>query len=332
MPPTGAVLPCQSCHSTRLSILYPAPAFDTVDKTVFTLTRCEKCGLTRTEPIFTDQELARHYPSSYYGSGLKKFTGVVEWLTRLDSQRRANRLLSLLRAHEHASFPVSPRILDIGCGRANLLAALARQGCECHGVERQDFPFIPAQPGIYFYRDALENLNLAPASFDAIVLWHVLEHVSNPAATLEIAVRLLRSGGILALAVPNFGGWQARLFKSAWFHLDLPRHTHHFCQSALQRLLNEHHLKIIKIGTWAFDQNVFGFVQSLLNALAPTNRANELYSLLKNSYGIDRKLRLLAWLSVAGIITPLALLEYLFAGLHGKGASLIMYASKLPSE
>lgn len=369
---TAVVLPCYGCHSTRRLTLYPAPAFDASDRTTFTLSSCAHCGLVRTEPVLTDQELARYYASSYYGGGQQKFTRLVEWLTRFDHERRARRLLALLRTHapvakaphivivrspsqrgevggranhwqsDSAPLPTSPRwgegserlprILDIGCGRAHLLSALAQQGCECHGVERQDFPFIPAQPGIHFYRDALENVPLAPASFDAIVLWHVLEHVRNPVETLEIAAKLLCPGGVLALAVPNFGSWQAQLFKSAWFHLDLPRHTHHFSQSTLQPLLNQHHFKIIKISTWAFDQNVFGFIQSFLNKLAFSNQANELYSLLKDARKIDKKVRLLTWLTAAGIIFPLALLEYLSSGLAGKGASLIVYARKISQE
>ncbi|HRD65146.1 MAG TPA: class I SAM-dependent methyltransferase [Candidatus Competibacter sp.] len=280
--------------------------------------------------MLTEQELGRYYAAPYYGGGQRKFTGIVEWFTRLDNWRRAHRLRALLRARATPARPkTNPwRILDIGCGRANLLAALARQGCECHGVERQEFPLDQTRAGIHFYRDDLENLPLAAESFDTIVLWHVLEHVNNPAATLRRVARLVRPGGIVALAVPNFSSWQAALFKSAWFHLDLPRHTYHFSRSVLEQLMGNYGLQPLKISTWSFDQNVFGFIQSMLNWLSPPNSANNLYTLLKNSHGRGKKWHLFGWLATAGLIAPLALLEYLLSGLLGRGATLIVYAQK----
>lgn len=329
MPSIDATLPCHGCGETSSVSLYPAPSFDATDSTIFTLARCECCGLVRTEPVMTEQELGHYYSEPYYGSGRKKFAGPVEWLTRLDNQRRADYLLALLRATMNATNTITvPRILDIGCGRANLLAALARQGCECHGVERHEFPLDQAPPGVRFHRDVLDNLPLEANSFDAVVLWHVLEHVGDPSVTLQTVARLVRPGGIVALAVPNFGSWQATLFKSAWFHLDLPRHTHHFDHHSLERLMQKQKLFPFKSSTWALDQNIYGFIQSFLNRITPAPRSNELYSLLKEKTGHGTKLHLLGWLAAASLIAPLALLEYLLSGSLGHGATLIVYAYK----
>lgn len=323
---TDRATPCRGCGATFPITLYRAPAFDATDTATFSLVRCPQCGLVRTEPVLSEAQLGAYYAASYYGGGQRKFTGLVERFTRLDNRRRARRLLALLL--ESSPRPSGPawRILDVGCGRAHLLATLAHLGCECHGVERQEFPAHATHPSIHFHRDGLENLPASATDFDTAVFWHTLEHMSDPAAALQTVAQRLRPGGIVALAVPNFGGWQARLFKSAWFHLDLPRHTHHFDRSALERLLIWHGLRPFQFSTWAFDQNLFGFIQSLLNALAGPGRANELYSLLKNSRG--RKGRLLGWLAAAGLIAPLALVEYLLSGLVGRGATLIVYARK----
>ena len=323
--------PCASCGATRWSLLYPAPAFDVEVSARFALARCGLCGLVRTAPALTEAQLGTYYATPYYGGGQQKFTGLVEKLTRLDNRRRARQLLSLLRTHSAAeSATTAWRILDIGCGRANLLTALAAQGCECHGVERQEFPATAAQTVIHFYRGALDTLPLAADSFDTVVLWHSLEHVNDPAAILQTVAHLLRPGGFVAIAVPNFGSGQAAFFKSAWFHLDLPRHTHHFTSAVLQQLLQKKGLHPFKVSTWTFDQSVFGFIQSTLNAIVAPSRANALYALLKNPRGWRAKGRLLGWLVAAGLIAPLALLEYLLAGLMGRGATLIVYARKMP--
>ena len=327
LSPDRAV-PCCGCGATLPVTLYHAPAFDATDTATFRLVRCGQCSLVRTEPVLSEAQLGAYYSADYYGGGSRKFTALVESFTRLDNRRRARRLLALLRtATPETSKPT--RILDVGCGRAHLLAALADLGCECHGVERQEFPTHAAHPNIRFHREGLENLPATATDFDAAVFWHTLEHMSDPAATLRVVAQRLRPGGIVALAVPHFGGWQAQLFKSAWFHLDLPRHTHHFDRTTLERLLVQQGLHPFRTSTWAFDQNVFGWVQSLLNALAGPAHANALYSLLKDSCG--RKGPLLGWLAAAGAIAPLALLEYLLSGLLGRGATLIVYARKTPA-
>lgn len=318
---------CSGCGALHWTSLYSAPAFDATENALFTLVRCEQCGLVRTVPNLTEVQLGAYYATPYYGSGRKKFSSWVEWLTRLDNRRRAQRLLSLLHTYTVPQ-TTAWRILDIGCGRAHLLTALAAQGCECHGIERQEFPVTDVQTTIHFYRGTLETLPLDNDSFDAVVLWHSLEHVSDPAVALQRVAHWLRPGGLVAIAVPNFGSWQATVFKSAWFHLDLPRHIYHFTDPVLTKLLKKHELYPVKTTTWTFDQSVFGFVQSALNAVVAPNRANALYALLKNAPDWRAKGRLVGWLVAAGLIAPLALFEYLLAGSLGRGATLIIYAQK----
>ncbi len=60
--------------------------------------------------------------------------------------------------------------------------------------------------------------------YDAICLWHSLEHIPAPWAVLERAVERLRPGGILVVAAPNPLSWQARFMGRRWPHYDLPRH------------------------------------------------------------------------------------------------------------
>tara|TARA_B100001971_G_C17757317_1_gene318470 strand:- start:19 stop:390 length:372 start_codon:yes stop_codon:yes gene_type:complete len=66
------------------------------------------------------------------------------------------------------------------------------------------------------------------AQFDFIILFQVLEHVSEPFTVLRRCADLLSSGGAIVVAVPNFSSWQARLFGKSWLHLDVPRHQYHF--------------------------------------------------------------------------------------------------------
>lgn len=59
--------------------------------------------------------------------------------------------------------------------------------------------------------------------FDLIMLHHALEHVVNPAETLQQAGKILRTGGQLLIRVPVAGAAWKR-YGANWIQLDPPRH------------------------------------------------------------------------------------------------------------
>jgi hypothetical protein len=112
-----------------------------------------------------------------------------------------------------------------------------------------------------------------------VVLWHVLEHVANPKNMLQEIARILKPGGRLVVAVPNFSSWQARWARAAWFHLDLPRHLFHFPAPALCKLIGECGLDCVSESHFSLRQNPFGWIQSAMNKTGVWPR-NALYVLL----------------------------------------------------
>ena len=85
----------------------------------FEVLRCTKCGLSRTEPQLSQQELDRYYPSSYYG---------VAERYRLDLDRSMS-LVTRSRIRRIESMIGGPgRVLDVGCGPGWLLNEMRRRG------------------------------------------------------------------------------------------------------------------------------------------------------------------------------------------------------------
>ena len=76
---------------------------------------------------------------------------------------------------------------------------------------------------------------------------HYLEHCLDPRANLKKAHELLKEGGHLIVGVPNFSSWPSRHFGSHWSDLELPRHTFHFGQAGLVRLLEACEFRIQNI-------------------------------------------------------------------------------------
>ena len=61
-------------------------------------------------------------------------------------------------------------------------------------------------PNSTFQRREFEDLTEESGPFDVIVMSHVLEHSLHPLDWLKHAAKLLSPEGILAIAIPNFGG------------------------------------------------------------------------------------------------------------------------------
>jgi SAM-dependent methyltransferase len=80
-------------------------------------------------------------------------------------------------------------------------------------------------------------------SFEAITLYHVLEHVHQPAAYLARIARFLSPGGVVLIAVPNFQGWERKIFQDQWVWLDLPMHLQQFEPARLLKLVESAGLK-----------------------------------------------------------------------------------------
>jgi len=320
---------CVHCGSNDFEKISDALNFDTGEGG-FHLERCVQCGLSRTAPLLNDEDLASHYKIDYYGTASQKFFSPMERVVQWSAGRMADGIMRQLRQKPDATGD-GYRILDLGCGRGTLLRMLAKRGATCTGVERAEFPSQEIVDGIEIRHGDFLQMDFSAQRFDAIVIWHVLEHLVNPDAVLNKVRSILAPGGLLLIAVPNYGGLQAQCFGNKWFHLDIPRHVYHFTLDSIKSLLSHQHFEVRKVSTWSADQSIYGFIQSTLNSFA-LFKQNDLYTVLKASRQGRLTLGAIAQVLLAGVITPLAIVEYFLSGLAGKGSCLMIDATGLESE
>jgi SAM-dependent methyltransferase len=109
------------------------------------------------------------------------------------------RLQATLDQHQHQR--PAPRVLEAGCGSSSLVrlpadATLVGLDISARQLERNHALHDKLQGDIQSYR-------FAPASFDLIVCWDVLEHLAAPERALKRLVEALAPGGLLVLGMPN---------------------------------------------------------------------------------------------------------------------------------
>jgi SAM-dependent methyltransferase len=228
------------------------------------------------------------------------------------------------------------RVLDVGCGRGFLLDAFRHRGWDVHGTELDQRSSAHAREvlsiDVRVGRDAASGW--PDGHFDAVVMWHVIEHLPEPALALEMARRLLRPGGVLLVAAPNFGSPEARLARGGWFHLDVPRHLTHLSGGWLRGALQDAGFSLREASFFAPEYDTFSFVQSAENRMGL--RHNALYDVLRGrsakvlAGGGAGVVQSAAAVLLAAPLGVIALVATAVLGATGRGSSVMMLAARRP--
>lgn len=305
---------CGICGARALTPWLTA-ARDYVTGDEFSVWRCGVCDVAETAP--RPRTLDRYYPPRY-----RRYTRTTVSLLRALYRRRAGAWIGRLG---------EPGILlEVGCGEGWMLAALKEKGWRVVGSERTLDAARPAGGStagpLPVFVGTLDAVRPG-RQFDAIVLFQVLEHLTAPMDVLNRCAALLKPGGTLIVGVPNARSWQAQLFGSDWFHLDVPRHLFHFSPRGLAWTLRTAGLDPAAPTFASLEHDPYGWVQSLLNRLGFTQ--NLLTSAIAGSSAARRsRLRLAAVFGLAALLTVPSVVAAMCSWLASAGAIMEMQAKK----
>ena len=288
-------------------------ANDYITKEEFTLYLCKKCHVGFTYPQPMNINL-------YYPTGYRRFTAPVKWLLKKFYNLRAKNWIRKLGS--------SGRVLEVGCGSGWMLKALHDQGWEVVGLERteEEARFASSITGLRVISGTLEEIK--SETYDLIILFNVLEHMTDPIDVLCQCRRLLKEKGTIILSMPNLSSLQARFNGPSWFHLDVPRHLFHFSRQSLTNAFEIAGFHITHLKYISLIHDVYGWVQSLLNILGfEQNR------LTKGLMGDNRRLDLI---SPSGLIMVMiailsvipSVLLFLGSWVISSGAIIEIWAKK----
>jgi SAM-dependent methyltransferase len=162
------------------------------------------------------------------------------------------------------------RLLDLGCGSGGFLREMQRlSGWQVQGIEvnKDMATFARDRLGLEVREGTLEEARLSDSYFDVVTMWDVLEHLSDPLATLQEIHRILKPSGVLISSSPNAASIDAKVFGRYWIGLDFPRHLYVFSPSTLFDLLRQANLEPVQFFCFYGRYTTFALSLSLwLNA------------------------------------------------------------------
>jgi SAM-dependent methyltransferase len=218
---------CNLCQQDRFEVV------DVADNS-YRVLQCLNCSLVFVDPLPDPCFLADHYDASYY----------ADWSTRQLRQRMAMWRKRLLRLNRHQR---PGRLLDVGCAEGTFLQLARDSGWDVQGTELSPYAADKAARvlGIPVFDGDLCDAGFEDESFDAVTLWHVLEHVMDPRGYLTEVRRVLKKTGLLVIAVPNVNNTimrtAYRIFKHRPLKLfsihDRELHLYHFSPQTLKDYL-----------------------------------------------------------------------------------------------
>lgn len=243
---------CCACGSGAAKDLFVKEGFRYVE--------CVDCGLVYVNPRLNDAETARLYAQEG-GRGAYQFEHF--YLPSADYRKRTfypKRLDAIERRLGRIG-----RILDVGSSTGHFLQCAQERGWDVHGVELAEY-------AARYARDVLDlgsvqcvdllKADFAPGFFDAVTLWDVIEHVTDPQSLLRRIHELLRPDGMVFIHTPNALCFERTVLGPDMVSFAGDYHPVCYTAGSLRRLVTEGSFAIEDAYTFGLDiahiQDVYG--------------------------------------------------------------------------
>ncbi|MEI9939916.1 MAG: class I SAM-dependent methyltransferase [Pseudomonadota bacterium] len=206
---------------------------------------CETCEHVWLNPRPAISALPLIYPPTYYAYDYEKKINPIAV--------RGKELLDKFKVDGILRHLLAParRYLDIGCGSGRFLKVMETKGLSrenLYGLEldKACADRLSAQGYKVSSSRVEQSQDIPSEQLDLITMFHVIEHVDDPAAVVRKVTEWLAPGGVFAVETPNRDSYDARRFKNGlWGGYHIPRHWHIFTPGSLTRLLESAGLEVI---------------------------------------------------------------------------------------
>lgn len=268
---------CPNCGAKNIFFVFSAKDY-TVSKESFEIWECKNCTQRFTQNIPDKEVIGRYYQSENYISHSDTSKGLIN---NLYHRVRKHTLVQKKKLIEKSTGKKSGNILDVGAGTGAFLQTMKMGNWKAKGIEPDETAREKAKElhGIELEKPG-QFFEFIPASFDAITMWHVLEHIHDLHQYIIQLKRLLTPDGKLFIAVPNYTSADAKIYQEFWAAYDVPRHLYHFSPQAIKKLLNTHGLKVDKMKPMWYDS----IYVSMLSEQYKTGKSHPVKAFINGCY------------------------------------------------
>jgi SAM-dependent methyltransferase len=203
----------------------------------FSWVTCGRCDQVYLNPRVPPVRIGEYYQNYLPHRGSAAW-GRWAFLVDYDQRRLDRARLRTVRRTSVLTRATS--LLDVGCGRPTFLAQVYREtGARCVGMDFDANGWtVPSAlwKGLSLHEGELDVV--APlAPFDVITMWHALEHLYDPGASLRQLRSMAAPGARLIIEVPDYDSLTRRRHGARWAGFHTPRHTAAYAPPTLRRLV-----------------------------------------------------------------------------------------------
>ncbi len=218
---------CNCCGSDDASILFPAGVAQRHQ-----IVRCTTCGLMYASPRAEEPE---HLPALRLAG---KSTPPSPRLKDIEKERIQVRDYRATRREINKLYPNRGRLLEVGSSFGYLVAAFKSDGWDAVGIDPDGgaCSYAEAQNAVTVFNGVLDDKPFQEASFDVILMNHVIEHVADPHQMLMTVRSLLKENGYFVMETPTYDSLSFKLLGRRERSLSCNGHIYFFTRDSLKRL------------------------------------------------------------------------------------------------
>jgi SAM-dependent methyltransferase len=220
-------------------------------KSGYKLFRCPSCGLGQTKLGKPYEEFVKEFYTDGYFMGDKTKSAYTNYAgDKKYIQRNMQTFLTHLMQYKK-----SGNVLDAGCACGYFVESALSKGFDAYGFDPSHYALSHASEKIKHRvaHSSISDSTYEKASFDAITMFDVFEHLGDPITDLKKLGSYLKDDGVMMIATGDTESVAARILKRRWTFYIPPQHLFFFNKKTITETLKRagfEPITFFRIGKW----------------------------------------------------------------------------------
>ena len=230
---------CILCKNEKFRLI----SKKTRDSKKHKIIRCLKCDHIQLFPVPTLNDEKKFYDENLQDKNINDVGSIKRARRKMmpDNTRRYQFMKKII--------PKKSRVLEIGSGHGFFLEIMKTNGFDIIGydISKEKRKYSKKITDVPVYDININEKIPADNKFDIVVLFHTLEHITDPITLLKNIKKLLKPKGKILIEVPNSDDFHLKLNKFYKEFYWERAHIHYFNPNKLKYVIHKSGFKNIRI-------------------------------------------------------------------------------------